>query len=649
MSDSNNNNVNINKQMNSLNTKYDNNPLLSMNQTTIVPNNTPENSPPLPTNNNNNSTKKSNFFFTAHEGGNKNNNSNNNNILIKGENKQIDNNAGNFIIEQPNDILNKQLQQEQQEQQEQQNNNDSIIQNKLLNTKDLYMNLYPQINFETKKLKMSSWIQSKFDNDNDYSLNQSQNINDTTNKKTNSSDSNNNNNNNNSTFLKDNIKQTDTLLENITNSSSGKKDAILLGSSTTGIITTTSPKILDDTRSELKSSDSNNLSHYHDQFITSSIEQSRIPTGKEQFNSITNIPSSAPAVSATSSNNNKSISETPNKPPKIINSKFDGMRTRLLNNPKIVPSSASSSSSSTSTSAAVARRHSDEEDMMGTAAAVLSNMRSSPFKFKVSKNSTSRPHSSSFSARGSNSHHSRPRLIVHKIKDMDPKNENAIGSLSSTEEESTDHEQNSPKGTVNWNKNGKRVSTTHIETIPTTTTTTTKVKVLKNDSKYQPIASTKTLSYQQKKNINIPQQNDTNDIHNNNDEDDENRMEPLSEETLKASITGAKNSFRVMSDGRIVKNGNRSTRSRSGCWICRLRKKKCTEEKPTCVNCSRLNLTCYYDVKKPDFVADPVKKAEKLKEIKKFTRAAKRSAMKKKTYIVSTVTESDNNSSSTLN
>ncbi|KAG0670655.1 hypothetical protein C6P45_002031 [Maudiozyma exigua] len=649
MSDSNNNN--INKQMNSLNTKYDNNPLLSMNQTTIVPNNTPENSPPLLTNNNSSScsTNKSNFFFTAHEGGNRNNNNNNNsNILIKGENQQIDNSAGNFIIEQPNDILNKQLQ-KQQQQQNNLHDNDSIIQNKLLNTKDLYMNLYPQINFETKKLKMSSWIQSKFDNDNDYSLNESQN-NDGINKKTNSSDSNNNNNHNNSTFLKDNAKQTDTLLENVTNSSSEKKDTILLGSSTTGIITATSPKNLDETRSEVKSSDSNNLSHYHDQFVTSSIEQSRIPTGKEQFNSITNIPSSAPPASVSS---NKSISETPNKPPKIINSKFDGMRTRLLNNPKIVPSSASSSSSSTSTSAAVAtvavaRRHSDEEDMMGTAAAVLSNMRSSPFKFKVSKNSTSRPHSSSFSARGSNSHHSRPRLIVHKIKDMDPKDENAIGSLSSTEEESTDHEQNSPKGTVNWNKNGKRVSTTHIETTATTTTTTTKVKVLKNDSKYQPIASTKTLSYQQKKNINIPQHNDTND-NNNNDDDDENRMEPLSEETLKASITGAKNSFRVMSDGRIVKNGNRSTRSRSGCWICRLRKKKCTEEKPTCVNCSRLNLTCYYDVKKPDFVADPVKKAEKLKEIKKFTRAAKRSAMKKKTYIVSTVTESDNNSSSTLN
>lgn len=593
MSDPNNNINNNHNEINSLNTKYDNNPLLSINQTTIAPNNTPENSPSL-TNNNNPSA---NLFFTAHEGGNShNNNSNNNNNkynLIKGENKQIQNSAGNFIIEQPNDILNKQRQQSI--------TNNIMLQNtenKLLATKDLYMNLNPEINFENnKKLKMSSWIQSRFDNDNDYSLNEN-------NKKDNINSAGSNYPSN---ILKDDNdeKNTDTLSK-IDSERKG-----ILGSSTTGL---QSPSNLDEIRSELNSSHSNNnLSHYHDQFITSSIEQSRIPTAKlkSDTNANTNPPSSA---------------ETPIKPPRVINSKFDGMRTRLLNNPKkITPSS---------------RRHSDEEDMMGTAAAVLSNMRSSPFKFKISKDSissasSSRPHSSSFSARSNNSIHSRPRLVVHKLKDFDTKDESAIGSLSSTEEESTDHEQNSPKGTVNWNKNGKRVSTTHIETA--------KVKIIKNDSKYQPIASTNTLSYQQKK-IVTQQHNDST-----NNDDEENRMEPLSEETLKASITGAKNSFRVMSDGKNVKNGNRSTRSRSGCWICRLRKKKCTEEKPSCVNCSRLNLTCYYDVKKPDFVSDPMKKAEKLKEIKKFTRAAKRSAMKKKTYIASNITESENNSSSTLN
>ena len=574
-----------------------NNESLSINQTIIVPNNTPENSPPLT-----NANANANSFFTAHEGGNNSNTHHNN--LIKGENKHFYKNAGNFIIQQPNDILNKQRKQQQEQEQKQFH----IV------TKDLYMNLNPKINFENNKLKMnSSWLQSKkFNNDdNDYSLNE-------------------NNNNNNqkitdhissadSTYNSNFLKKNDTLIK-IDSKSNIKKNLLDSNSNITSDLQN-SPN-LNNIRSELNSSDNNindsdknNLSQYHNDFITSSIEQSRIPTAKLQ------------------SDLNQSIinNETPIKPPKVINSKFDGLRTRLLNNPKVPHSSS--------------RRHSDEEDMMGTAAAVLSNMRSSPFKFKITKDSfpsSSRPHSSSFSAR-SNNNNSRPRLIVHKMKDLDSKDDSAIGSLSSTEEESTDHEQNSPNGTVNWNKNGKRVSTTHIET--------TKVKIIKNDSKYQPIASTNTLSYQQKKKG--TESNDSKSKINkiNDDNDDENRMEPLSEETLKASITGAKNSFRVMSDGKNVKNNNRSTRSRSGCWICRLRKKKCTEEKPSCINCSRLNLTCYYDVKKPDFVSDPIKKAEKLKEIKKFTRAAKRSAMKKKTYIVSNITgESDNNnSSSTIN
>lgn len=72
-------------------------------------------------------------------------------------------------------------------------------------------------------------------------------------------------------------------------------------------------------------------------------------------------------------------------------------------------------------------------------------------------------------------------------------------------------------------------------------------------------------------------------------------------------------------------------RSRTGCWICRLRKKKCTEEKPNCSNCERLKLECCYNLVRPDFVSDPELKKLKLQEIKLYTREAKRNAMKKRT------------------
>lgn len=89
----------------------------------------------------------------------------------------------------------------------------------------------------------------------------------------------------------------------------------------------------------------------------------------------------------------------------------------------------------------------------------------------------------------------------------------------------------------------------------------------------------------------------------------------------------------VKSSDQIKKRNATGARSRTGCWICRLRKKKCTEEKPQCQNCVRLHLECFYDIVKPDFISDPAKKAAKLEEIKKKTKEAKRQAMKKKTWL----------------
>lgn len=40
-------------------------------------------------------------------------------------------------------------------------------------------------------------------------------------------------------------------------------------------------------------------------------------------------------------------------------------------------------------------------------------------------------------------------------------------------------------------------------------------------------------------------------------------------------------------------------RSSSGCWTCRLRRKKCDEQHPVCAGCDALSLTCYYGQEKP--------------------------------------------------
>lgn len=63
------------------------------------------------------------------------------------------------------------------------------------------------------------------------------------------------------------------------------------------------------------------------------------------------------------------------------------------------------------------------------------------------------------------------------------------------------------------------------------------------------------------------------------------------------------------------------TRSNAGCWTCRLRRKKCDERKPVCNSCGALEITCYSDDAKPDWMdGGPKQKAmaEKIKaQVKK--------------------------------
>lgn len=43
-------------------------------------------------------------------------------------------------------------------------------------------------------------------------------------------------------------------------------------------------------------------------------------------------------------------------------------------------------------------------------------------------------------------------------------------------------------------------------------------------------------------------------------------------------------------------------RSQSGCYTCRLRRKKCDEKRPVCEGCAALEITCFYGEQKPDWM-----------------------------------------------
>lgn len=63
-------------------------------------------------------------------------------------------------------------------------------------------------------------------------------------------------------------------------------------------------------------------------------------------------------------------------------------------------------------------------------------------------------------------------------------------------------------------------------------------------------------------------------------------------------------------------------RSKQGCWTCRLRKKKCDEERPLCLICTSLSITCYGYGPKPTWMNDPEQEravANNLKEIVRHT------------------------------
>lgn len=56
-------------------------------------------------------------------------------------------------------------------------------------------------------------------------------------------------------------------------------------------------------------------------------------------------------------------------------------------------------------------------------------------------------------------------------------------------------------------------------------------------------------------------------------------------------------------------------RSRSGCWICRIKHLKCDECKPVCNNCTRFGIQCDYSVDRPAYVSNKELRRQKLDAI----------------------------------
>lgn len=269
----------------------------------------------------------------------------------------------------------------------------------------------------------------------------------------------------------------------------------------------------------------------------------------------------------------------PPPPPKYINSKLDEIRTRVLLNP----------GSSSSINA---------DDDLG-AAAIISKMRSSPYQCDVSD--PSRPNSSSHIQKS----YPRPVIRIHQKEYIpDGHDEHAIIDDDDFDTEDEEDEDYNPKDkknnfskSVTTNSNAKKrghrrrsVPSTEVKRRHSSSeTVTSRHSSMSSTSSVTSLLSAAAL-------LGIPSV----------------KLKEQTERPRRKNTTGS--------------------RSRTGCWICRLRKKKCTEEKPHCNNCTRLNLECFYDIVKPDFITDPAKKNEKLEEIKKKTKEAKRMAMRKKPF-----------------
>ncbi|KAH3665893.1 hypothetical protein OGAPHI_004082 [Ogataea philodendri] len=82
---------------------------------------------------------------------------------------------------------------------------------------------------------------------------------------------------------------------------------------------------------------------------------------------------------------------------------------------------------------------------------------------------------------------------------------------------------------------------------------------------------------------------------------------------------------------RMKRIRNRAPRSKNGCWTCRLRRKRCPEQRPVCSECVRLGLECDgYTVERPAFMRNSNAAKGKMEEIKTITLAKKKRGSKQR-------------------
>ncbi|CAG9980903.1 unnamed protein product [Clonostachys byssicola] len=62
---------------------------------------------------------------------------------------------------------------------------------------------------------------------------------------------------------------------------------------------------------------------------------------------------------------------------------------------------------------------------------------------------------------------------------------------------------------------------------------------------------------------------------------------------------------------------SRAARTSHGCWTCRLRRKKCDEQRPVCGICEALCITCHYDDKKPEWMDGGTRQEEMIEKLKR--------------------------------
>lgn len=81
----------------------------------------------------------------------------------------------------------------------------------------------------------------------------------------------------------------------------------------------------------------------------------------------------------------------------------------------------------------------------------------------------------------------------------------------------------------------------------------------------------------------------------------------------------------------------------SACWTCRIRRKKCDRTKPHCASCRALEITCYYDDKRPEWMDGGLKQAEMAQRIKAEVRQGAE-ARRERQYIQVLTLHEDRNS-----